>query len=146
MREVLLCAKLLLAAALSAQVNEAFDHWRAAFVSAEVETLIDETSSMLSPQISVTQGYVNDEFDDVVDIAVPLRPSQLRFVSGSLKPVQYTISDVEGVIKIRGRFIGQEFLDLNRLPDGQYAIYFFVGKEVMRALLVDFVRERPADF
>ena len=84
----------------------------------------------------MSSGFYNSEFVETIDIAAGENPSYINLTTAYLKPLQYTVSDVEGIILDRGRFIGAEDLNFSRRREGNYAVYIFAANDVVRAFIV----------
>ena len=96
----------------------------------------DLETKTLSAQISISAGFVNSVFEDEIDITLGESPLEIDLITTYLKPLQYTISNVEGIILDRGRFIGSEDLDFTRKQEGKYAVYIFAADRIVRAFMV----------
>lgn len=91
---------------------------------------------ILSDILSVSSGFVDSEFSDPIFLASGESPEDIVISTTYLKPLQYTISNVEGIILHRGRFIGEQGLDFSRRIEGAYAVYIFAANRVVRAFIV----------
>ena len=96
----------------------------------------EEEIRILSDYLAVSSGFYNSEFVETIDIAAGENPSYINLTTAYLKPLQYTVSDVEGIILDRGRFIGAEDLNFSRRREGNYAVYIFAANDVVRAFIV----------
>ncbi|MBK8502988.1 MAG: hypothetical protein IPL46_12690 [Saprospiraceae bacterium] len=96
----------------------------------------DHEAEILSAHISVSTGFVNSAFQDEFEITLGETPMESDLITPYLKPLQYTVSNVEGIILDRGRFIGTEDLDFTRRQEGKYAVYIFAADRIVRAFMV----------
>ena len=96
----------------------------------------DEEIMVLSDYLAVSAGFYDSEFVETIHIDSAENPSHLILNTSYLKPLQYTVSDVEGIILNRGRFIGSEDLNFSRRVEGNYAVYIFAANRVVRAFMV----------
>ena len=96
----------------------------------------DYDSRALSTQISVSNGFINSAFEAEIEITLGEAASEIDLITTYLKPLQYTVSNVEGIILDRGRFIGSEDLDFSRKQEGRYAVYIFAADRIVRAFMV----------
>ena len=106
----------------------------------------DAETKTLSTQIAVSAGFVNSAFEDEIAIALGETPMEIDLITTYLKPLQYTVSNVEGIILDRGRFIGSEDLDFTRKKEGKYAVYIFAADRIVRAFMVSKNSEASAVF
>ncbi|MCB0685118.1 MAG: hypothetical protein KDC53_01300 [Saprospiraceae bacterium] len=101
---------------------------------------------ILSDQLAVTRGFIDSEFSENIEIDLGDTPGEINLHTTYLKPLQYTVSNVEGVILDRGRFIGEEELRFSRRSEANYAVFIFAGTRVVRAFLVSRGDEKVAVF
>lgn len=91
---------------------------------------------VFNDHLAVSAGFADSEFFDSIGIQPGESSSDLLLKTSYLKPLQYTISNVEGIILDRGRFIGEQDLDFSRKTEGDYAVYIFAANRVVRAFMV----------
>lgn len=100
----------------------------------------------LSEHLVVSTGFLDSQFEDSVEIHPGESPADLVLTTSYLKPLQYTVSNVEGIILKRGRFIGEENLDFSRRSEGDYAVYIFAANRVVRAFMVSREESRSINY
>ena len=87
-------------------------------------------------EINLSEGFVHADFDYTVDIDI-LDGNQLSIETDFPKTLQYSISNLEGIILRKGKIYGSAAVDLARLRPRSYAVYVFQGKKIVRALMID---------
>lgn len=101
---------------------------------------------LFNDQLVVSTGFIDSEFTEYLNIVEGEVPEEINLTTSYLKPLQYTVSNVEGVILDRGRFIGEESLNFGRRTEGDYAVYIFAATKVVRAFMVSRSGEKVAVF
>ena len=102
-----------------------------------VSTLVmDEEYLSVSPEILVSRGFMDEDFDYSILIEAGGN-NMLNIQTDANRPLQYTLSDLDGRIRQKHRFSNEHMLDITDLPNGHYALYFFQGTDVVRAVLLN---------
>lgn len=91
---------------------------------------------LLNDQLAVSTGFADSEFSEDLNIVEGEVPEEIDLTTSYLKPLQYTVSNVEGIILDRGRFVGEKSLNFSRRTEGDYAVYIFAATKVVRAFMV----------
>jgi hypothetical protein len=92
---------------------------------------------LLSANITLSTGFVNSEFEDVIDVVMGSDFYEIELKTEYPRALQFTVSDMEGIIFNQGRFVGQKSIDFERRLTGRYAIYLFAGTTVVKAFTVE---------
>jgi hypothetical protein len=89
---------------------------------------------------SGAESLISEGFSDVdfpCKIEVLLQSDQMLHITTEYTPwLQYTLSNVDGRILKNAFFKEHEELTIEYLPEGNYALYFFAGKKVVRAVMI----------
>ncbi len=95
------------------------------------------TQGFHQPLLEVSTGFTDPTFD--YDIHLYPNPVQyeLSIDTEFDRTLQYTLSNMEGRIMARRKFVGEDKLDLSRMSPGTYAVYFFRGHKIVKALLIE---------
>lgn len=94
-------------------------------------------SELISPYVSVSNGFADASFPNAIKVAAGLTSADLVISSDAERSIQYTMSDVDGKILLKRFFRKEQKLPIGQLAPGQYALYFFAGEKVVRAVLVE---------
>ena len=130
----LICSGMLIAQQ-EISYEEAINHARQSFeISASGEP--DEVKS-LSANINLSHGFVNSEFDEAIEVIMGTDLFQIDIKTEYPKALQYTVSNMEGIIFNQGRFVGRKSLDFAQRQVGRYAVYLFAGTTVVKAFTVE---------
>ena len=91
----------------------------------------------ISANIRLSHGFVNAEFDEDIQIVMGSDLFEIELNTEYSRALQYTVSDMEGIIFNQGRFVGRKSIDFTRREVGRYAIYLFAGTTVVKAFTVE---------
>lgn len=82
-------------------------------------------------------GYENDTFDFEIEVTPDVEKSGISISTSFDRTLQYTLSSVEGRILGKGRLVKEGWMNVSRLQEGSYVMYFFRGHRVVKAVLID---------
>ena len=99
------------------------------------EPAVAETLS-LERLISFSEGFTDSSFHHHLALNVT-EDHRLSMETDFPRTLQYSISNVEGIIFRKGKFYGSGLVNLSSLRDGSYAVYFFAGNKIVRALMIE---------
>ena len=89
-----------------------------------------------SKLLSHSEGFTDSSFTH--QLLMTLNAEQLlEFETDCPRTLQYSISNVEGIILRKGKFYQQGMVNIGSLRPGSYAVYFFAGKRIVRAFMID---------
>lgn len=114
-----------------------------AFTSFSAATLeyaftVDEADSRNLVALRVLPGgYINTNFNFDIEVRPDLDKSAIAIQTSFNRTLQYTLSTVEGRILSKGKVIREAELNVSRLAEGSYVMYFFRGHRVVKAILLD---------
>ncbi len=91
-----------------------------------------ETTSALK----LSEGYVNMDSSDGL-IVSKKDAYQISIVSSKARPLQYTVCNIDGRIRLKGKIRESGSIDLQKLNSGIYAVYLFSGKNILKAFHVE---------
>ncbi len=97
-----------------------------------LETSMIETGG----DLTVSSGFTNEDFEHFVLIQAS-GSEELLIKTDAEKTLQYTLSDVDGIIFRKGQFRKEQLVKLESMSAGTYALYIFRGHRVVRAVLVE---------
>jgi len=146
---IILLALLCSASMLISQDSESESLPALAFVypaKADFLAVKDEENELLTADLALSSGFIDTEFVGEIDILPGIDQFEIDISTDYLKPLQYTVSNVEGIILDRGRFVGIEDLSFSRYDPGSYAVYVFAARKVVRAFVVEKVVEAEKVF
>ncbi len=86
---------------------------------------------------AISDGFTDFDFEGSVSMAVADEDQVLTINTDYPGLLQYTVSNLEGIILRKRKFAREDWLDLQRLAPGSYAIYFFAGHRIVKALIVE---------
>ncbi|MDH3649063.1 MAG: T9SS type A sorting domain-containing protein [Saprospiraceae bacterium] len=95
------------------------------------------TQGFHQPLLGVSTGFTDPEFGFDIDLYPNPARYELTIESDFDKTLQYTMSNLEGRILAKRKFVGKDQLDMSHMIPGVYAIYFFRGHKIVKALLVE---------
>ena len=114
-----------------------------ALVSHESTIAISEPTSLdthaMKELISFSEGFTDSSFHHQMALNVT-EDHRLSIETDFPRTLQYSISNVEGIIFRKGKFYGSGMVNLSSLKNGSYAVYFFAGKKIVRALMIEHLR------
>jgi hypothetical protein len=91
----------------------------------------------LSANITVSYGFVNSDFDEEIEVVMGSELFEIDLRTDYPRALQYTVSDMDGIIYNQGRFVGQKSIDFTRRDNGGYAVYLFAGTTVVKAFTIE---------
>ncbi len=98
----------------------------------------DHNSAELLPtNAHISTGFSDKTTSYQIEVTTDVMLTEVRITSDADRSFQYTMSDVDGRILAKQFFRHNHTLQIGHLPAGQYALYFFAGKKVVRAVLID---------
>ena len=104
----------------------------------------EKEAALVSQHVSVSNGFTDASFPYEITVSAGLTPDELVISSDAERSIQYTMSNVDGKILVKRFFRQEQNLPISELAPGQYALYFFAGKKVVRAVLVDKLKPATA--
>lgn len=109
-----------------------------AFIPITTKSIKKVTTGKTLPVLKlVAGGYDDQRFEHTITITPHQSAAVLNVASDFQRSLQYTLSTLEGRIVSKGRIFREAELNLSRLREGQYVMYFFRGRKVVKAVLVD---------
>ena len=91
---------------------------------------------VLSSQLILSHGFINSEFNSTIEISKGTDDGDIAINADYERPLQYTVSNIEGIILNRGKFVGRKNIPFVRLSEGRYVVYLFAGTTVVKAFTV----------
>jgi hypothetical protein len=93
--------------------------------------------SITPSKVSISEGFTDPDFGFDIRIKAEDPDGLIRIESDFDRSLQYTVSNIEGRIRIKRVFVREDVLDTNKIEPGSYALYFFRGKKIVKALLLE---------
>ncbi len=108
---------------------------------AAISEEVTETDVFLSSKsmdlVSFSEGFTDSTFHHHQLLMSVSSEQYLSMETDFPKTLQYSVSNVEGIILRKGKFYQQGMVNIANLKQGSYAIYFFAGKRIVRALMFE---------
>lgn len=94
-------------------------------------------ASIAPAKVSISQGFTDPDFGFEILFNPNEKNGTIQIQSLFDRTLQYTLSNMEGKILVKRIFVKEDILDTNKLEPGLYPMYFFRGKRIVKALLLE---------
>ncbi|NND34369.1 MAG: hypothetical protein HKN76_17425 [Saprospiraceae bacterium] len=101
------------------------------------DPVIDQADLIISPHLSLSQGFVHSEFEANVEARKGTDDNDIEIKTDYSNAMQYTVGNMEGIILSQGRFKGLKEISFAKLHDGRYVVYIFAGTTIVKAFAVE---------
>lgn len=97
----------------------------------------NDDTELISAELALSSGFYDKDFEAKLIVSGGIDPLQIEIDTEYKRALQYTVSDIEGIIYRKGKFLSNSTLDFNSLRPGRYAVFVFAGRRIIRAFMVE---------